>query len=90
MKHLIITALLVLMATSCNSSYITVMDTEDGKISTVKKTSYDITKVNDTLVLITARTVSGKMYSTHIYGKFINKLPQNTNRTTYTKVVRLR
>ena len=46
MKHLIITVLLVLMTTSCETR-MTVMNTEDGKISTVRKSSYDITKVND-------------------------------------------
>ena len=90
MKNLIITALLVLMATSCDSSRITVMDTEDGRITTIRKSSQDITKVNDTLVLVEHKSTNSTLFNISIYGKFINKLPQNSNTKTFSKVVRIK
>jgi hypothetical protein len=90
MKNLIITALLVLMATSCESSYITVMDTEDGHIMSVRKKANDVSKLNDTLVLEISKPTANSYSNTNIYGKFINKLPEDTFIKSYFKVIRLR
>jgi len=90
MRNILILLAITFVTFSCTSVYIKVMDVNDGKLITIRDVEH-ITKLGDTMVVVVAQAKGMKaVYNHFLYGKYVGKLPENTNTRKFIKCVRIK